>query len=237
MKLKIMSYNIQSCQNFITNRIDFDGLADTIRKYDPDIIGINEIHADGKDPQNSGQIKELASRLGYYSFFAKALHISDENFYGNALLSRYPILSAEVAMVPDPVTKRHPEGYYETRCLLKAKVDVAGGVEVRVIHFGLNSDEKENAAATVLENLVEEKCILMGDFNLYPDDPLLDPIRKKMIDTADFFPQPLFSYPADDPKVKIDYMFVSKDWKVLSADIPAELASDHRPYVSELEIG
>lgn len=245
MKLTVMSYNIMSCHNYhhdlagessYTKGFDFDAVAETIRKYNPDIVGINEIHAQGHDPQNVGQVKELATRLGYYSYFAKALHVSDEDFYGNALLSRYPICSAEAELVPDPEVRRHPDGYYETRCLLKAKVDVAGGIDLRVIHFGLNSDEHENAVKTVSPNLLPEKCILMGDFNVQPENPVLLPIREMMVDTADFFAEPLCSYPSEAPRIKIDYMFVSPDWKVLSADIPAETTSDHRPYVSVLEI-
>jgi endonuclease/exonuclease/phosphatase family metal-dependent hydrolase len=36
--------------------------------------------------------------------------------------------------------------------------------------------------------------------------------------------------------VKIDYIFVSPDVRVVSADIPATVASDHRPHVATVEM-
>ena len=84
----------------------------------------------------------------------------------------------------------------------------------------------------VLANISEEKCILMGDFNITPDDPLLVPISSRMYDTANCFTRELLSFPSDKPEIKIDYIFTSRDIKVLSADIPADVVSDHRPYIA-----
>jgi endonuclease/exonuclease/phosphatase family metal-dependent hydrolase len=137
----------------------------------------------------------------------------------------------ETIPIPDPVPQ--PGGrHYETRCLLKAKLE--NGFTVLVTHFGLNPDEQENAVVTILQHLTDEKCILMGDFNVTPDNPVLAPIRARMQDTAAFFPQPLLSFPSDTPEIKIDYVFVSPDVQVQSADIPAVVASDHRPHTVEI---
>jgi endonuclease/exonuclease/phosphatase family metal-dependent hydrolase len=166
-----------------------------------------------------------------HAYFAKAIDVEGCNPYGNAILSRIPFKSVETIPIPDP--ERRPGGkYYETRCLLKAKL--VNGLTVLVTHFGLNPEEQENAVATVLANLEEEKCVLMGDFNLTPDSPLLAPIRARMKDTADLFPQEKGSFPSDAPRCKIDYIFVTPDLCTLSADIPAIVASDHRPHVAEI---
>ena len=101
-----------------------------------------------------------------------------------------------------------------------------------VTHFGLNPDEQKNAVDTVVKNLASEKCILMGDFNLRPDNEILNPIRERMKDTADLFSEPLGSFPSDNPIGKIDYIFVSPDVEVILADIPAIVASDHRPHTA-----
>ena len=105
-----------------------------------------------------------------------------------------------------------------------------------VCHFGLNADEQENAAATVVANLEPTRCVLMGDFNVTPEKPVLDPIRAVMFDTAELFDEPKFSFPSDVPHCKIDYLFTSKDIKVLAADIPAIVASDHRPHTARMEL-
>ena len=76
----------------------------------------------------------------------------------------------------------------------------------------------------------------MGDFNMRPENPLLNLIREKMKDTAEKFEGERLSFPSDAPVEKIDYIFVSPDVEVLSADIPATVASDHRPHVAELAL-
>jgi len=57
-----------------------------------------------------------------------------------------------------------------------------------------------------------------------------------MKDVADWFDRPLFSFPSDKPNVKIDYIFVSQDVEVVSADIPEIIASDHRPHTATINI-
>lgn len=233
-KMKIMSFNTQHCQDFIGQKIDFRVMADAIIKCGADIVGLNEMRDKGKDPDYDSQTEILAKLTGLkYHYFAKAIDVNGENPYGNAFLSQYPIVSAKTIPVPDPNPKTGTN-YYETRCLLKAKLE--NGVTVLVIHFGLNPDEQKCAVNTVIENLEKEKCILVGDFNVTPENGVLKPIRERMKDTADLFDKPLLSFPSDNPDRKIDYIFVSRDVEVTSSDIPAIVASDHRPHTATVNI-
>ena len=232
--MKIMSFNTQHCKNYIEQKIDYEIMADAIKKCGADIVGLNEMRGKGPDEEYENQTGILSELTGLsHSFFAKAIDFHGVNPYGNGLISRIPIISAETIPVPDP-NPRTGDKYYETRCLLKAKLE--GGITVLVIHFGLNADEQKNAMKTVIENLEDEKCILMGDFNVTPDNDILNPIRDRMKDTADLFDEPLFSYPSDKPDIKIDYIFVSPDVEVVSADIPAIVVSDHRPHTAEVNL-
>lgn len=238
MNLKLMSFNTQHCLNYISKKIDFSAVADVIKEYGSDIVGLNEMRGAGEHPEYTAQTETLAESLGFYYYFAKAIDAYGKNNpYGNALLSRYPIISAETILIPDPSPRRFSNGYYETRCVLKAKIDTPSGViTVLVTHFGLNEDEAENAVSTVVESLERENCVLMGDFNLRPESPILLPIRERLFDTAELFTEELGSFPSDTPDRKIDYMFTSRELKVLSADIPPVVVSDHRPYIAEIEL-
>ena len=164
-------------------------------------------------------------------YFAKACELDNEGTYGNGFLSRYKIVEARTILIPDPEPRAY-NGYYETRCILKARLE--NGYTVLVVHFGLNPDEQKNAVKTILEHLENEKCILMGDFNITPDNPLLAPIKERMRDTSIGFCENKPSFPSDKPKIKIDYIFVSPDIEVVSADIPEIIASDHRPHIAEI---
>jgi endonuclease/exonuclease/phosphatase family metal-dependent hydrolase len=105
-----------------------------------------------------------------------------------------------------------------------------------ITHFGLNEDEQRNAVQTIVENLEPERCVLMGDFNLTPDSEILKPIKEKIVDTADFCSSECLTFPSDKPYEKIDYIFVTPDIKVLSAEAVNIVASDHRPFVAELDL-
>lgn len=230
--MKIMTFNTQHCLNYLEQKIDFDIMAKAITDLDADIVGLNEMY-NGGEGDFLMQTGELARRTGLsYSYFAKAIH---ENIgdYGNGFISRYPIVKVETIIIPDPNPRRIPDGFYETRCLLKATLE--NGYTVLVTHFGLCRDEQENAVDTIINHITEEKCILMGDFNVPPDDAILDPIRAKMKDTASLLDGEGLSWPSDKPQIKIDYIFVSPDIEVVSADVPSIVASDHRPHVVEIK--
>ncbi|MBR5059234.1 MAG: endonuclease/exonuclease/phosphatase family protein [Clostridia bacterium] len=239
MNVKIMSFNTQHCLNFVTRRIDFSLMASVIREQGADIVGLQEIRGKGMEVlEFRPQAKILAEKLGYHYFFGPAIKFAGVNPYGNALLSRFPIISAKVVRIPDPKKKECKNSYYETRCIISATVDVegAGPLNVLVSHFGLNPDEQRNAVRFAVKTLKDNNCVLMGDFNVVPDDPVLAPIKERMFDTAELFAEPKLSFPSPEPDRKIDYIFASRDLKVLSADIPAIVASDHRPYVAVIEL-
>ena len=230
--MKFMTFNTQHCLNYITQKIDFAIMAKTILDCGADVVGLNEMRGLGSDAEFEAQVEILASLTGMrYYYFAKAIDVKGKGPYGNGLLSKKPILKAETVMIPDPEVKKEGKRY-ETRCILKAEIE--GGIRVLVTHMGLVAEERENAVKTVLEHLSEDKCVLMGDFNMEPDAPILFPIYERMKDTAEKFDSPKLSSKSDNPKVKIDYIFVSRDVEVVSADIPAIVASDHRPHVAEV---
>lgn len=230
--MKIMTFNTQHCKNYVEGHIDFEIMAEAIKTCAPDIVGLNEMRGESDHPEYEAQVEKLRELTGMkYCYFAKAIQFKNGP-YGNGLLSNIPIVNTEIITLPDP-SPRGYDGYYETRCILK--VELEGGVTVLVSHFGLNPDEQENAVATAVATLVDKKCVLMGDFNMTPDNPILAPIRAKMKDTAAMFDSEKFSFPSDNPDRKIDYIFVSPDAKVTAADIPTIVASDHRPHTATVD--
>ena len=232
--MKIMSFNTQHCLNFVEKKIDFDIMAKAITELSADVVGLNEMRDAGSDPEYTAQVEKLSELTGMkYYYFAKAIDVKGKGPYGNGILSKLPILKAEVIPIPDPEIRIEGK-YYESRCILRAELE--GGITVLVTHFGLNPDEQENAVKTVSASLADNKCILMGDFNVEPSNSVLAPIRSKMRDTAELFDSDKKSFPSDAPEIKIDYIFVTPDIKVVSADIPPVVASDHRPHVAEIEI-
>ncbi len=234
MRLHVMTFNTQHCKNYLTKAIDYERMAEAIRECRPDIVALNEMRDRGLADGYDDQVGILAERTGLLGLFAEAIRLDGANPYGNGLLSRFPILSAEIIPIPSPAQKRY-DGYYEDRCLLKATVALEGEeLTVLAVHVGLNPDEAERAIDTILKNLPKKRCVLMGDFNLTPESPYLLPIRERMRDAAALIEGSAFTYPSDAPKKKIDYIFVTEDIEIEAAEIPKIIASDHRPHTAIL---
>lgn len=233
MKLKVASFNILHCEDYLKEKIDFDAFAELISSLDADVVGLNEVHGNGDWEEYEPQAEILGAKTGYNGFFAKATELDGTNPFGNAVLTRKAIRSVEVIPIPDPEPKKY-DGYYETRCVLKMKIENPD-FTVLITHFGLNPDEQENAVNTILANLEEERCVLMGDLNVRPDDKALLPIRERMVDTASASDEALLSFPSDAPDRKIDYIFTSRDIKTLKVEVPDKVLSDHLPITAEIE--
>ena len=231
--MKLMSFNTLFCTNYFTEKIDFAAIADVIKKCEPDIVGLNEMYGKSEMADYDSQTEKLARLSGLtYCKFAEACTL-EEGTFGNGILSKFPFSSVEVIPIPEEDVKTGTQ-LYEPRCLLKVRYD--NGLTVLITHFGLNHDEHLHAVNTVLENVENEKCVLMGDFNVTPDNVILKPIQEKLVDTSIYFNKPHLTFPSTNPYKKIDYIFVSKDIKVISADVPQIAVSDHLPHTVEIEI-
>ncbi len=240
--MKIMTFNIQHGLDY--NRvlsenahiIDLKAVADTIRAQGADLCGLNEVNGAGADEVYTAQAQTIAGHLGWNYYFAEAIRFKGTNPYGNALVTRWPILKAETIGIPDPEVKDE-DAYYETRCILKALVDADGTpLTVLVVHIGLAKAEARNAVATLLSVLSEitGPVVLMGDFNLQPDDPILAPLLAVMDDTADKLTGCRLSFPSNKSEIKIDYI-LSREMTCETAEIPQIVVSDHCPYTAVFE--
>ena len=232
--MKIMTFNTQHCQNYVEKKIDYEIMANAIKSIDPDVIVLNEMRDIGDAPGYEAQTRILAELCGMKHFyFAKAIDVYDVSSpYGNAIMSKLPFDTVETVKIPMPKEKTGKR-CYESRCLLKAKLKC--GLWVLGIHAGLNPDEHELAIQAVLDNVQNEKCIVMGDFNMRPENPLFERFNGILTDVAVKFGSPLLSFPSDLPTKKIDYIFTTPDVKIISADIPSIIASDHRPHTAEID--
>ena len=231
--MKIATYNILHCAKFPDKKnIDYPQYAETIRGLDADIVALNEVYGDGPGELYADQAGILADLAGYpYHYFAEAIYTMNKGPYGNALLSRIPIEHAETIVIPDPAIKNGPK-HYETRCVLKARL--LGGITVLVTHFGLNTDEEINAVLALLQNLPKEKCIVMGDFNVEPDDSILMPLYDRLSDAAICLEGSGYTFDSINPYKKIDYIFVSRDMEVAEAAVPQVGISDHLPHTATI---
>jgi len=232
MKLKVMTYNIAAGYGLARPPIkNYDWAAEVIRDENPDILGLNEV---GK-----GLPAGVESHAGY---MGEALKMNWEfyealNFqggpYGNAQLSKFRILEPRTLHIPD--APKVDDNYYEHRCIGVSRIELPDGRKVKLInsHFGLAPGEHINAVETLCAELdrTTGPVIVMGDFNMTPDNPMMKPIYDRLRSVDDV----ILTCPSDVPTVKIDYIFVSEEFKVNEVHVVASEASDHLPFICELE--
>lgn len=235
--MKFMSFNIQHATDYIRQVIDLEYFAKELKRLNPDFLGLNEVMNEGDDEEYTDQVGFFCKKLGWNGFFGLGDMIDGNNPFGNAILTKYPILEVENFHIPDPEDKSEP-AYYESRCVIRATVDI-DGVEVcwLVCHMGLAKLERVNAVEliTLLIDSTDKPIILMGDFNVEPDDEVLDPIRERLLDTADLFEGAReCTYPSDKPFKKIDYIFF-RGLECTEAYTLHDVIADHLPVVANFE--
>lgn len=220
--MKIMTFNILHCMNFKTKKISFGDFAREIKTLDADFVGLNEVRGKGFIKDYTDQAKKLGNLTGMDYYFGKAINVMGVAPYGNAILSRYPVISAETIKIPDPSPKTGKE-MYESRAVIKSVIDAGEKYTFIVTHMGLNKDERENAVKTVLSAAPEERCIIMGDFNCTPESAELKPLFEKYncSDTE------TLTFPSDNPRIKIDYIFTSRDIEIINRGTTTDIVSDH----------
>ena len=220
--MKIMTFNILHCMNYRTKKICFEDFAEEILSYNADFVGLNEVRGKGFIKDYTAQAQKLGALTGMSHYFGKAINVLGVAPYGNAFLSKYPVISAETIKIPDPSPKKGSE-MYESRAVIKAVIDAGEKYTFIVTHMGLNLDERENAVKTILSVAPEERCIIMGDFNCTPECAELKPIFEKYScsDTE------TLTFPSDNPRIKIDYIFTSKDIEIIDRGTTTDVVSDH----------
>jgi endonuclease/exonuclease/phosphatase family metal-dependent hydrolase len=222
--LKVMTYNLHQCFG-MDNKLDVREVADTIRQADPDIVGFQEADG-GRVPSLSvDQVLWLSRNLNMYSVYGP----SWGNTYGVALLSKYPILSHQRHLLVS---------HEQQRACLEARIDIGGRtLTFFSVHLGLNPEERHRQLDELLVHTAQAPSpkVLVGDFNSHPDSREIERVLEQfehsfaVAGTGDGY-----TSPPDSPMETIDYIFVSPDIEVLSAEVIASMASDHLPVAAEI---
>lgn len=239
-ELTVMTYNIHHAVG-VDGELDLERIAGVIRSQEAEIIGFQEVDRHWSARSDfQDQAKELAGMLDMHYVYGANLDLEPaepgqpRRQYGTAILSEYPILESGNTLLP------RPEGG-EQRGLLEALINVEG-VPARVYNTHLQHNsavEREAQVEAIMDHVgeFEEPSILMGDLNARPDAPELQPLYTRFEDAwAEGGKGPGYTYSAEVPDRRIDYVLISPDVSVSEARVPHTLASDHLPVVAELSI-
>lgn len=252
MILTVMTYNIRGGT---FNPLGLEGVARVIERHHPDVVGLQEINVDRYATGPVDQPRWLGDRLGMDRAFGASMEFFEKNvasqrgYYGNALLSRFPIRVSDVCLLPRP-----GEGV-ERRTVLGASLATPDGaaVSVFVTHWGLDPGERLRQADATLSYIESWRpgvpSMLVGDLNAPPDSPEIAAIRRTLSDAWEAttvardqrvtFPSgPPGSTTPDGWSGAIDYIFAGRGIRVERIDVAHDhgRASDHQPVVARLRV-
>lgn len=248
VELRVATYNIAAGAG--ADRVfDVDRQVEALRSIDADIISLQEVDVHWSARSEWRDLAtEIAEALGMHVFYGHIYELDPPaegqppREFGIAMLSRYPILSAENHQITRHSTVT---GQVEpTPGFPEILVNVEGAhVHVYGTHLDYRPDPtvREMQVADTLRIMSEDqgrRQILLGDLNARPDAPELAPLWEHLTDTWAYAGQPGggLTYPAAAPDRRIDYVTVSPRVQVRGVSVPETLASDHRPVVADLTV-
>lgn len=254
VEVRVASYNIAAGRD-ADGAFDIGSTAAAIEEIDADVIALQEVDVHwGERSLNLDLAEELAEALDMWVEFAP-IYSNDpveeggpRAEFGVAVLSDYPIVdftNHEITRLSTQSENPEPApapGFAEA--VVQAR---AARVHVYSTHLDYRGDPtvRELQVADTLEILAEDgphaSQILMGDFNARPDAPELGPLWDVLTDAHAVAGEgDGFTFPADTPDRRIDYVTVSEGITVQDAFVPADgvaaTSSDHRPVVADLEL-
>ncbi len=235
--LKVMTYNIHEGVG-ANNRLDLDAILVTIQTWNPDILVLQEVDMGVVMTGWGDQARWLAQRLNMY---LAPITDGESMWQGDAILSKYPILSYEEILMPSSE---------ETDTLLKATISIgAQTVTVFGVHFTVMSPESRLQQANIAFPYIDAVSglkIWAGDFNINAyttnatDQGILTSIRSRFNDTFDIVPggnrYGNCTSTSWNPTERIDYIFVSNGITVDEHRVLSSLASDHLPVLATLQL-
>lgn len=207
---------------------DPDHLAEVIEESGADVVALQEVDVHRRRSGCVDQAAEIADALGMEAVFGANVDAGTQcggkdARYGDALLSRHPVLEWDHTLLP----RRSGE----QRGMLEAVLDVDGR-RVRVVstHFEYGSSKERKDQAEAVAARLEtsaEPVVVMGDLNGEPDDPALAPLRRLFADAwEEAGAGDGYTNPSREPRRRIDYVFV-RALAVDSVEVLASRASDH----------
>lgn len=246
-ELRIVTWNLHHGVG-MDRRLDLERIARVLRGIDADVIALQEVDARwGRRSGDEDQAARLAELLGMDHLMVPARtrgrRDASAGSFGNALLSRLPVLGSRVDPLPPWDA---PGGWPEPRALGRVRVPLGGSVgdwppagqrdgssvTIAVTHLDpADASLRRRAAATIVDLTADEQgpVVLLGDLNTSAAARELEPLRAAGFAVAS---EGHRTFPAPWPVRRLDGALVRGAVEPVGAHVPrVRVASDHRPLV------
>jgi endonuclease/exonuclease/phosphatase family metal-dependent hydrolase len=222
--ISIVTYNIQHGRG-MDGHYDLKRTACTLKELDPDIVLLQEVDCRRPATHMACQPAVLAKWLDMDYAYGAVKRYSPGS-YGNAILSRYPIINKKNHFL---------NSEDDQRCCLEVKI-AAPQFDLTVfnLHLGLKPTERYDNVKEIILPQVQAVCgpaLLGGDFNAQPESAEIKLLTDCLQDSFQVNSgENIYTFPSDQPRRRIDYIFFNDCWSLNDYKITTHtLASDHLP--------
>ena len=237
---RLVTYNVGVFNKYIKD--DYQLIADMMKEIDADAICMNELDNNTNRTRHVYQLKHFAGLMGNWDFQYGAAMPYDGGEYGDAVLSKHPILETRSYRLPCAASQ---PGEDRSLCVIRVEID-GKDLYVASTHLDhLSGDASRMVQANEIRRIRDTDLggdlILSGDLNAIPSSNVIATMTAFLtnVGTID-----QYTFPSDSPTRKIDYIlyapiehFGVQNCTVVSrADqqVDGVDASDHRPVVADI---
>ena len=245
MKIRIATYNIHKGFSHFNRRLMVHELRHHLQALDSDIVFLQEVQGEHRrhaqrlpdwppEPQY-----EFLAHQAWPQFAYGRNAVYDHGDHGNAILSRYPIISAENQDISDH--------RFEQRGLLHCEIAVDTlHLHCLCVHLGLHERGRRRQVSALTERvrrLIPDTAplILAGDFNDWRSKTSQELVAG--LGLRDIFldhrGRSARTYPSGFPLLRLDRIY-ARGFSVCQAEVlhgrPWSLISDHAALSAELEL-
>lgn len=222
--LRVLHWNVHSWRD-PQGGTNTSAVAELITETNPDVVSLVEVNETWGSP---GHLRGAAERGGYSWLFVPTLELGNDHprgGYGNALLTRLPILAVQQWQLLWPPRLYNGTEQSEPRSVVLARLKHREATFwVGALHLPAGDADARSHAVKRLRGLIEklaEPWLICGDFNT-PASSWASDDHTMTVSSE----QPTF--PAGEPTEPIDYCIASPGWN-LDATVLTDSGSDHLP--------
>ena len=228
VQVQVLSYNIHHGEG-VDGRFDLERQAAVILASGADLVALQEVDVRTTRANGVDQAMELARLTGMFVAFGEAIAYADGS-YGDAVLSRWPILQNENLTLPAAAN-------HEKRVAVSIEVQVPHGPRIRFV--GTHLDHTKDPADRIQQAQALNDALLpatmptllVGDLNAQPASQPMLVLLQAGWQAADASLAPTF--PSVDPQRKIDWVLQAQGFGTTLVQpqvMTAPVASDHCPF-------
>ena len=242
MHLRILTYNIHKCIGGLDRQYRPERIAETILHHHADIVLLQEVDEQARRSNRDRQVDLLGDMLGLrHRCYFPNVQLRTGGQYGNAVLSRFPVMEMTNVDLTVPPKKRRAVMHVRLRVRLGGRSTRT--LHVYNLHLGLLGLERKLQLRRFLQShpfrgLHHRTPVLVGgDFN-----DVYGTLGRKLLFPAGFSGNGtvVHTYPAFAPVRALDALYVRGDLRLhrlYRSRLPsARRASDHLPVIGEMEL-